>query len=94
MAGCPGSGVLPSPSWPTLPAGHAQKTSSSHVAVTVITDSERYVRWQGTWLHVVFEADEGCLQVTAATTSKSGFDIRACSESESLPPRAVTLHPI
>jgi DsbC/DsbD-like thiol-disulfide interchange protein len=44
----------------TLPAsGLEQSVEASHVTVSAITDSELYVRWQETRLHVVFEVGTG-----------------------------------
>lgn len=43
-----------------LPAGgQPQSTTAGHVAVTAVMDSDRYVRWQETRLHVVFDVAEG-----------------------------------
>lgn len=43
-----------------LPAsGHAQGTTAGHVAVTAVIDSNQYVRWQESRLHVTFDIDEG-----------------------------------
>jgi len=44
----------------TLPAGgHDQSVATSQVTVSAVTDSELYVRWQETRLHVIFEIAPG-----------------------------------
>lgn len=44
----------------TLPAGgHEEIAAASHVQVSIATDSDLYVRWQETRLHVAFDVGEG-----------------------------------
>ena len=44
----------------TLPAGGpGESTSASHVTVSAVTDSDRYVRWQETRLHLVLDVGAG-----------------------------------
>jgi DsbC/DsbD-like thiol-disulfide interchange protein len=44
----------------TFPAaGHEQSVAASHVTVSAVTDSDEYVRWQETRLHVVFAVGNG-----------------------------------
>jgi DsbC/DsbD-like thiol-disulfide interchange protein len=42
-----------------LPAGgHDERAAASHVAVSAAADSDLYVRWQETRLHVIFDVGE------------------------------------
>lgn len=41
------------------PAGESRIAEGMHVTISAVTDSEQYVRWQQTRLHVVFEAGAG-----------------------------------
>lgn len=44
----------------TLPAGgHEKNAAMDHVTVTAVADSDLYVRWQETRLHVVFDVAPG-----------------------------------